>query len=75
MRKSSIASMNAIFAEIAKSATLYLPVDESNGKAKYTKWEEGKVWSDALNTVRSPKDFFFPQTENLMEFKTSGKNI
>ena len=75
MRKSSVESMNAIFAEIAKSAALYLPVDESNGKAKYTKWEEGKVWSEALNTVRSPKDLFFPQTEDLMKFKTSGKNI
>ena len=75
MRKSSVESMNAIFAEIAKSAALYLPVDESNGKAKYTKWEEGKVWSEALNTVRSPKDLFFPQTEDLMKFKTLGKNI
>jgi hypothetical protein len=31
--------------------------------------------SDELNTVRSAKDFFFPQTENLMEFKTEGKQI
>lgn len=31
--------------------------------------------SRALNTVRSPKDFFFPQTENLMGFKLSGKEI
>ena len=31
--------------------------------------------SDALNTVRSAKDFFFPQTENLMDFKVEGKNI
>ena len=33
------------------------------------------MWSDALNTLRSPKDFFFPQMENLMEFKTDGKTI
>ena len=31
--------------------------------------------SDALNTARSAKDFFFPQTENLMEFKMEGKKI
>lgn len=31
--------------------------------------------SAALNTVRSAKDFFFPQTENLMDFKLSGKTI
>ena len=43
--------------------------------AKYEKWEDGKKLSDALNTVRSAKDFFFPQTENLMDFKVEGKNI
>ena len=75
MRKLSLDNINKAFAAIAVNKTLYLPVDQSDGSAKYTKWEEDKVWSDALNTVRSPKDFFFPQTEDLMEFKTEGKNI
>ena len=75
MRKCSLDLMNSVFAEISKAATLYLPVDGTDGAATYTKWEEGVIWSNALNTVRSPKDFFFPQMENLMEFKTSGKNI
>ena len=75
MRKCAIDSMNLVFAEIAKSGDLYLPVDGKDNRAEYKKWEEGTVWSNALNTVRSPKDFFFPQMENLMEFKTSGKNI
>lgn len=75
MRKCSLNKIDALFAEIAKAGELYLPVDGSDGVAKFSKWEEGTVWSQALNTVRSPKDFFFPQTENLMEFKTSGKNI
>lgn len=75
MRKCSIDSLNNVFSEIAKSASLYMPIDNNEGKAVYTKWEEGKEWSNALNTVRSPKDFFFPQMENLMEFRTEGKNI
>ena len=75
MRKCSLDKINFVFAEIAKAAKLYLPVDGSDGSAVYTLWEEGKTWSNALNTVRSPKDFFFPQTENLMAFKTEGKNI
>ena len=75
MRKCSLDKINAVFAEIAKTSSLYLPVDGSDGSASYTKWEDGVKWSNALNTVRSPKDFFFPQTENLMEFKTSGKYI
>ena len=75
MRKCSLNAINSVFAEIAKAATLYLPVDGKDGSAVYAKWEEGKEWSNALNTVRSPKDFFFPQTENLMAFKTAGKTI
>ena len=75
MRKCSLEKINQIFAEIAKNASLYLPVDQTDGGAAYKKWEEGTVWSKALNTVRSPKDFFFPQTEDLMKFKTEGKLI
>ena len=75
MRKCSLDSINSVFAKIAEAATLYLPVDKNDGSAVYTKWEDGVKWSNALNTTRSPKDFFFPQTEDLMEFKTSGKNL
>ena len=75
MLKCSIEKIDILFAEIAKNAALYLPVKESDGSSSYKKWVEGTVLSDALNTTRSPKDFFFPQTENLMEFKTEGKSI
>ncbi len=75
MRKCSLDKLDLLLGEIAKSNELYLPVDDSDGSAVYKKWEEGTTLSDALNTVRSPKDFFFPQTENLMEFKMQGKNI
>ena len=74
MRKCLIESLDNIFAQISKKSSLYLPVDKDNG-AVFEKWVEGTHLSDALNTVRSAKDFFFPQTENLMEFKTSGKEI
>ena len=75
MRKCSLDNLNQLFAEIAKQAALYLPVDQTDGSAAYRKWEEGTTLSDALNTVKSPKDFFFPQTEDLMKFKTEGKTI
>lgn len=74
MRKLSLEHLNNLFAAIAESRTLYLPVDTAAG-AKFERWENGKILSDALNTVRSAKDFFFPQTENLMDFKTAGKKI
>ena len=74
MRKIALNQLDQLFAEIASAKTLYLHTDTKAG-AKYTKWQQGAVLSDALNTVRSAKDFFFPQTENLMDFKVEGKNI
>lgn len=74
MRKISLDKLDSMFAMIAENKSLYLPVDTKAG-AKFEKWEEGKKLSDALNTVRSAKDFFFPQTENLMDFKVDGKSI
>lgn len=75
MFKCSIDSLNSVFAKISENASLYLPADNSEGKAVYTKWENGIEWSNSLNTVKSPKDFFFPQMEDLMSFKVEGKNI
>lgn len=74
MRKCLLDSLDTVFEKIAQSQKLYLPVDDKNGAA-YKEWEKGVCMSSQLNTVRSPKDFFFPQSENLMEFKTSGKEI
>ncbi|MBQ9921046.1 MAG: 4Fe-4S dicluster domain-containing protein [Clostridia bacterium] len=74
MRKCSLQSLEAVFEKLSESMTLYLPVDGKNG-ADFKKWEKGTVMSDALNTKRSAKDFFFPQTEDLVEFKTEGKEI
>ena len=75
MLKCSLDKIQSVFAEIAKNAKLYLPIDNSDGSSTYGEWSEGVKWSDNLNTTKSPKDFFFPQTEDLMKFKTEGKNI
>lgn len=75
MRKISLDKLQSLFAKIAESAKLYMPVDNADGSASYGEWSEGTAWSDALNTAKSPKDLFFPQTEDLMRFKTEGKNI
>ncbi len=74
MLKILLDKLDRMFAAIAENHALYLPVDTKAGAA-YQKWDETKKLSDALNTVRSAKDFFFPQTENLMDFKVEGKNI
>ena len=75
MFKCSLDNIQNLFAEIAKEMELYIPVDNADGSASFAKWSEGVEWSNALNTTKSPKDFFFPQTEDLMKFKTQGKNI
>ena len=75
MLKCSLDKIQLLFAEIAKNVKLYLPIDNSDGSASYGEWSEGVEWSEKLNTTKSPKDFFFPQSEDLMKFKTEGKNI
>ena len=75
MLKCSLDKIQLLFAKIAENAKLYLPVDGSDGSATYSEWSEGVEWSSALNTTKSPKDFFFPQSEDLMRFKTEGKSI
>ena len=75
MRKCLLSNSDALFSAIAENATLYIPVDLEKGRVAYKKYADGMKMSDALKTDRSAKDFFFPQTENLMEFKTDGKKI
>ena len=74
MRKISLDNLNSLFSAVKSEMRLYLPVDTKGG-AKFEEWSENKKMSEALNTVRSAKDLFFPQTENLMDFKIEGKNI
>lgn len=74
MRKIKLDRLDDLFAAIAGEMKLYLPVD-TDGGARYEEWAAGKKMSDDLNTTRSAKDFFFPQTENLMDFRTEGKKI
>ena len=54
---------------------LFIPIKRA-GEVNYAVWSEGKEVSlETLKTVKSPKNMFFPQTENLMKFKTEGKNL
>ncbi len=75
MKKLSLTKLNELFAAIAADQALYLPVDNKAGQAEFSTWKEGVELSHALNTTRSAKDFFFPQTENMMSFKLEGKTI
>ena len=67
--------IDAFFEAVTADKALYLPVDNSSGKANFQKWESGVKLSENLKTIRSAKDFFFPKAENLVNYKVSGKEI
>ena len=75
MLKLSLTKIEEFYAAAAEKEVLYLPVDTGAGQSQFKKWESGMAMSQALNTVRSAKEFFFPQTENLVDFRMEGKNI
>ncbi len=67
--------LNALYAKISETMGLFIPVKKA-GEVNYAVWSEGKEVSlETLKTVKSPKNMFFPQTENMMKFKTEGKEI
>lgn len=75
MKQVSLTSLNRLFSFLSETQKVYLPVDEGDGIAAFEPWAPGKQLSKALNTVRSAKDFFFPQTEDMVHFKVEGKKI
>ena len=75
MKKVSLTDLNQLFRAIAENTALYIPADDAKGQACFTPWTDGLALTGHLNTVRSAKDLFFPQVENLVNFKISGKKI
>ncbi|MDE6796990.1 MAG: 4Fe-4S dicluster domain-containing protein [Ruminococcus sp.] len=75
MLKISVEKLDELFKAVAEKQTLYIPADREDGASEYKKYEDGMKLSSNLNTLRSAKDFFFPQTENLADFKMKGKSI
>ena len=75
MKKILRSDLPALFSAISAGKQLYIPADDPTGQAKFTLWQEGVALSEKLNTVRSAKDLFFPQVENIVNFKVSGKKM
>lgn len=67
--------LSELFQKIAESQELYLPVKNA-GQTNFSAWtEDAEVDLDTLKTVKSPKDAFFPQSENLYTVKQEGKKL
>ncbi|MEG0783950.1 MAG: 4Fe-4S dicluster domain-containing protein [Christensenella sp.] len=75
MQKLAMSRIGELYTAIAEKRALYLPIKEK-GKVNFGKWQEGaRVSLDTLHTVQSPKDLFFPQSEDLVAFEMRGKEI
>lgn len=67
--------LTELYAKIDESMDLFIPVKRA-GEVNYGVWKESEEVSlETLKTVKSPKNAFFPQSENLMKFKKDGKNL
>ena len=75
MFKIKAENLPALFRKIAAEQELYLPVS-SAGQVNFAAWEEeAEVSLETLKTVKSPKDAFFPQSENLYRCVRDGKKL
>ena len=74
MKKISVSRLSDLFAAISGKQKLYIPAD-NKGQAQFLPYVEGMELTKSLNTVRSAKDLFFPQVENLVAFEVQGKTV
>ena len=75
MYKIAKVNLSALFRKIAASQELYLPVKVSD-QVNFRVWsEDAQVDLNTLKTVKSPKDAFFPQCENLYSVKKEGRKL
>ena len=67
--------LNEVYAKINATMALFIPVKKA-GEVNYGVWQDGAdVSLETLKTVKSPKDAFFPQSENMMKFRVDGKTL
>ena len=68
-------NLPALFQLMAAERDIYAPVN-NGGQVNFAAWTEGaEVDLDTLKSVKSPKDAFFPQSENLYTCYKDGKKI
>ena len=75
MKKIRNENLTALFRLIAGGQELIAPL-ENGGQVNFGVWnEDAQVNLDVLKSVKSPKDAFFPQSENLYSCSREGKKI
>ena len=75
MYRIKTSDMTVLFDLLSEKYDLFIPQSGGDGASYFKKYESGCEYRCGTNTALSPKDLFFPQTEDLMRFKTEGKKI
>jgi heterodisulfide reductase subunit C len=74
MKKIKLSAVSALFEKIGETRNLYVPT-KCGPSVEFKKYGTGELTYEYVNTGRSVKDFYFPQSENLVDFKMKGKSI
>ena len=68
MKQISLNKINDLLTACGKERRVYLPTADTTGQTYFSQWKSDTQDADilhtlqnTLNTVRSPKDLFFPQ--------------
>ncbi|MDO4619089.1 MAG: 4Fe-4S dicluster domain-containing protein [Lachnospiraceae bacterium] len=75
MYQAALADLDQILSLINGAEKVYIPAETAQGEANFTEYKPGLKLSTKLNTLRSAKDFFFPQIQPLAKFRREGKKI
>ena len=74
MKTVTVKDLKGFFTAISGEYGVYAPIEKA-GVTDFRKWNGEEVDTDVLKTAKSAKNLFFPQVENLMNFKTDGRSI
>ncbi|HBF44429.1 MAG TPA: 4Fe-4S ferredoxin [Clostridiales bacterium] len=75
MNKIKRENLRKFFDTISSKMSVYMPIKKA-GEVNFGYYDSDCEYDiDELKTVKSAKDVFFPQSEDMMRFKTQGKNV
>lgn len=75
MIKIKRSNLKDFFDAVSAKMPLFIPL-KNGEQVNYGCYDGVKEFDlDTLKTVKSPKDLFFPQSENMMKFRAEGKKI
>ena len=75
MLKIAREKLGEFYKTLASGMPLFLPIKKADEVNFGYYYDGAEVDIDKLKSVKSPKNAFFPQSENMMRFRTEGKKI